>query len=128
MDFLQGTKQILKFLDLYTRPPVNLGIMTVSRRFIEYFAFMSMMVTTIPIGAFCYMNLDNFQVASVGVLYFIANSSIKIIYLTLLLKRESLIAAIDHLDQLIQRSKTRLDLIPCQQFHWIIHLLVFKLM
>lgn len=106
MEFLQGTKQILQRLDLYTRPPVDLKIVKISSRFIEYFAFISMTLTTIPIGAFCYVNRDNFGKASGGVLYFIANSSIKIIYLALLAKRKYVIKGIDHLEQLIQSSKT----------------------
>lgn len=105
MEFLEGTKKILRYLDVYTRPPVDLGFAKITSRFIEFFAFISMTLTTIPIGAFCYINRKNFKVASAGVLYFIANSSIKIIYLALLLKRRDVIAAVDHLEQLIQNSK-----------------------
>lgn len=106
MEFLEGTKRILRYLDVYTRPPVNIGFTKISSHFIEYFAFISMTATTIPIGAFCYLNRDNFQVASAGVLYFIANSSIKVIYLALLAKRKYVVAAIDDLEELIQKSKT----------------------
>lgn len=106
MEFLEGTKQILRYLDVYTRPPVDLRFAKITSHFIEYFAFISMSVTTLPIGAFCYVNRENFQVASSGVLYFIANTSIKVIYLALLTNRKHLIAAIDHLEQLIQNSKT----------------------
>lgn len=105
MEFLEGTKRILRYLDVYTRPPVNIGFIKISSHFIEYFAFISMTATTIPIGAFCYLNRDNFQVASAGVLYFIANSSIKVIYLALLAKRKYVVAAIDDLEELIQKSK-----------------------
>lgn len=108
MEFLGGTKQILRFLDVYTRPPVNLGCMQISSHFIEWFAFISMLVTTIPIGAFCFVNRNNFRVASAGVPYFIANSSIKIIYLALLLKRNSVIESIDHLEELIKSRKQKL--------------------
>lgn len=108
MAFLEGTKRILRYLDVYTRPPVDLGVAKVPSHFIKYFAFCSMIVTTIPIGVFCYVNRDNFQVASAGVLYFIANSSIKVIYLALLAKRKYVIEAIDHLEQLIQTSKTKI--------------------
>lgn len=104
MEFLIGTKQILRYLDVYTRPPINLGFTKISCHFIEYFAFISMLVTTIPIGAFCYVHRSDFQTASAGVLYFIANSSIKIIYLAFLLKRTAVINAIDHLSNLMMNS------------------------
>lgn len=105
MEFLTGTKKILRYLDAYTRDPLDLGFTKITSRFIEFFAFISMLVTTIPIGVFCYLNRNSFKIASAGVLYFIANSSIKIIYLALLVKRKSVIEAIDHLQQLIQTSK-----------------------
>lgn len=105
MEFLEGTKKILRYLDVYTRPPIDLGRTKISSRFIEYFVFTSILVTTIPIGAFCCANLHNFKVASAGILYFIANSSIKLIYLALLFKREVAIAAIDHLEQVINDRK-----------------------
>lgn len=132
MAFLEGTKQLLRYLDVYTRPPVDLGFAKITSHFIEYFAFVSMTVTTIPIGAFCYVNRDNFQVASAGVLYFIANTSIKIIYLALLAKRKHVIAAIDHLDQLIQNSKTIIARILILNFKYnsnlnkLIQLISFK--
>lgn len=111
MPFLEGTKQILRLLDVYTRPPINLSFTKVSSCFIEYFVFISMIVTTIPIGVFCYANQNNFKVASAGVLYFIANSSIKIIYLALLVKRKRVIEAIDHLENLITKSKICLEIL-----------------
>lgn len=105
MEFLEGTKKILRSLNIYTRPPLDLYFVKISSRFIEYFAFISMNVTTIPIGAFCFINRHNFKAASEGVLYFIANTSIKIIYLVLLIRRQSVVAAIDHLEQVILDRK-----------------------
>lgn len=110
MEFLDGTKQILRYLNLYTRPPVSLSFIEVSSRFIEYFAFISMTITTCPIAAFCFVNRNNFKEASAGVLYLIANSSIKIIYLTLLIKQNVIIGAIDHLESFIVKSKISLGI------------------
>lgn len=110
MEFLDGTKQILRYLNLYTRPPVSMRFIEVSSRFIEYFAFISMTITTCPIAAFCFVNRNNFKVASAGVLYLIANSSIKIIYLTLLVKRNVIVEAIDHLESFIVKSKISLGI------------------
>lgn len=105
MEFLAGTKKILRYLDAYRRGPLDLGFTKITSRFIEFFAFISMLVTTIPIAVFCYLNRNSFKIASAGVLYLIANSSIKIIYLALLVKRKSVIESIDHLQKLIQTSK-----------------------
>lgn len=105
MEFLGGTKKILRFLNIYTRPQLDLYFVKISSQFIEYFVFISMIVTTIPIGAFCFINRHNFKVASGGVLYFIANTSIKVIYLALLIRRQSVVAAIDHLEQVIINRK-----------------------
>lgn len=117
MEFLEGTKQILRNLNLYTRPPVDLKFVKISCHFIEYFVLISMTVTTIPIAAFCYFNRDNFQAASAGVLYFIANTSIKIIYLALLAKRKYVIEAVDHLEELIRSSKNFIFNLKCKKLH-----------
>lgn len=105
MEWLNGTKDILRFLDLYTRPSVNFGFIQIPSRFIKYFVFFSMILTTIPIGVFCYANRNNFRVASAGILYLMANTSIKIIYLTLILRRRIMITAIDDLVRIINESK-----------------------
>lgn len=105
MEFLEGTKRILQYLDVYTRPPVNFGFIMIPRNFIEFFPFVSMTTTTILLGAYCFVDLDNFRVVSAGWLHFIANSSIKIIYLTLLARHKTIISSIDHLETLIKNSK-----------------------
>lgn len=104
MEWLNGTKKILRFLDLYTRSPVDFGFVKIPSHFIKYFVFLSIILTTIPIGAFCYVNQNDFRVASAGVLYLMANTSIKIIYLTLVLRRRIIITAIDNLVCIIKRS------------------------
>lgn len=119
MEFLEGTKRILQYLDVYTRPPVNFGFIKIPSNLIEFFAFVSMTTTTIPLGAYCFVKFVNFRVTLAGWLHFIANSSIKIIYLTLLAKRKIIISSIDHLETLIKNSK--IDLILD---HWIIAVLI----
>lgn len=105
MKVLEGTKLILRYMDLYTRPPVTIAGIKIPSKFIKYFVLFSMIVTTIPIGIFFYVNIDNFKVASAGILYFMANSSIKLIYFELVLRRNHIISAINNLEQLIVKRK-----------------------
>lgn len=106
MKVLEGTKLILRYMDLYTRPPLTIAGIEIPSKFIKYFVFFSMIVTTIPIGIFSYVNIDNFKVASAGILYFMANSSIKLIYFELVPKRKHIIDAINNMEQLIAKRKT----------------------
>lgn len=109
MKVLEGTKLIIRYMDLYTRPPVNIAGIEIPSKFIKYFVFFSMIVTTIPIGIYSYVNIDNFKVASAGILYFMANSSIKLIYFELVPKRKHIIDAIDNMEQLITKRKTTMN-------------------
>lgn len=93
-------------MDLYTRPPVIIAGIEIPSKFIKYFVFFSMIVTTIPIAIFTYMNINNFKVGSAGILYCMANSSIKLIYFELVPKRKHIIDAINNLENLISKRKT----------------------
>lgn len=105
MKVLEGTKLILRYIDLYTRSPVKIGRIEIPSKFIKHFVFFSIILTTIPIAVFCYVNRNNFKIASAGILYLMANTSIKVIYFTLILKRAHIIDSINHLEQLIKMRK-----------------------
>lgn len=105
MKVLEGTKLILQYMDLYTRPPVTFCGIDFPSKYIKHFVFFSMILTTIPLAAFCYVNINNFKVASVGILFLMANTSIKVIYLVLTFKREHIIDSINHLEELIKWRK-----------------------
>lgn len=120
MKVLEGTKLILRYMDLYTRPPVSIAGIKMPSKFIKYFVFFSMIVTTIPIGIFSYVNMDNFKVGSAGILYFMANSSIKLIYCVLIPKRKHIIDSINNLEQLIIKRmamKSKKDSLFCTHLY-----------
>lgn len=108
MKVLEGTKLILRYLDLYTRPSVDIAGLKIPSQFIEYFVSLSIIVTLIPIAVFCYVNVDNFKTSSSGILYFMANSSINIVYLVLLLQRKRIINSIDEMEKLIKSRNTHI--------------------
>lgn len=104
MQFLSGTKKILQYLDVYKRPPLKLRFVELPSQCIEFFVIVSMTITSVPIGAFCYVNRNNFSVCSAGWLYLTPILTMKCIYTTLLTNRELMTAAIDHIEGVTKSS------------------------
>lgn len=81
----------------------NMSCIKILNQYSDYLAFMSMVVTAMPVSIiFCFFMWKNYQTSSIKWKEFIANLMIDFIHLTLLINLGLIIETIDHLEKIIK--------------------------
>lgn len=103
--FLDGPVFLLRFINLYTEPPIKLAGIKIPGSIVSVFVFATLMSTYIPSVANCVLNVTDLVLLLPAFLVVSSNFSINAIYMFCLWNRSFIIEIVNKVDKYVQNSK-----------------------
>lgn len=103
--FLDGLAFLLRFINLYTEPPIKFAKIRIPWKAVSAFVFTTLMATYIPSVANCVLNVTDFVSLLPAILVVSSNFSINAIYVFCLWNRNFIIEIVNKMDKYVQSSE-----------------------
>lgn len=104
MRFLEGPEFVLRFVNLYTEPPLQVLSLKIPSMALTVFVFASLLLTYIPSVSACVGNVRDFVSLLPAILVISSNFSITAIYVFCLINRRFIIESVNGLDEYVRQS------------------------
>lgn len=105
MRFLEGPELVMRFINLYSEPPLKIASIQVPPVLIVAFVYVSLVLTLIPCFYTCYINVNDFLSLLPALIVISAVLSITASYTFLLSNRSFIIESLNQMDGYVQESK-----------------------
>lgn len=101
---------MLRFINLYTEPPLQVLSLKIPSMALTVFVFASLLLTYIPSVSVCIVNVRDFVSLLPAILVISSNFSITAIYVFCLINRKFIIESVDGLDEYVRQSINEIQL------------------